>query len=251
LLVLENVTQRYRQGSRVRVALNDVSLVVEPGELVGVWGTRRSGRSTLLRVAAGIELAQEGRVMFAGRDLARHRDEVLGGEIGFCQMSFASVEGGCVGEQVAAPLLARRVAPAVARCRAEAMLERAGVADCAWRDPCELDPAEVARVSIARALMTDPGLLVVDEPTSGVGAVARDPLLALLRSVANEGCAVLMSVGEASELSGVDRAMSMVEGVLRGAAESASADVLPLRRPVPGRDRGLDGGGRREGAGGV
>lgn len=244
LLSLENVTQRYRQGARERLALNDVSLRLEPGELVAVWGARRSGRSTLLRVAAGIELAQEGLATFAGRDLACHRDDILGTEIGYCQMSFASVEGGSVVEQVAAPLLARRLSPTAARRRAEAMLDRAGVADCGWRDTCELDPAEITRVSIARALMTDPGLLVVDEPTSGVGAVARDPLLGLLRSVANSGCAVLMTVGEASDLSGVDRAMSMVEGALRGAAQSASAEVLPLRRPVPREDSGAAESGR-------
>ncbi len=234
LLSFENVTHRYRHGYRERLALNDVSLCVERGELVGVWGTRRSGRSTLLRVAAGIELAEEGRVTFGGRDLSRWRDRILGTEIGYCQTSFSSVEGACVVERVAAPLLAKRVAPRAARRRAEELLDRVQAQECGERDPCELDGAEIARVSIARALITGPELLVTDEPTSGVGAVARDLILALLRSVANGGCAVLMCTGEASDLSGVDRAMSITEGELRGAAQSSSAEVLPLRRPTPG-----------------
>ncbi len=230
LLSIGNVTHRYRQGRVERVALRDVSLDMEAGELVGVRGERRSGRSTLLRVAAGIDLPDEGTVSFEGRDLVRWRNSVLGTGIGYCHTRFSSVEGGLVVEHVADGLLAQRVRPRSARRRAEQMLARAGVEDCAGRDPYELDGAEVVRVAIARALIAEPGLLVIDEPTSGVGLLQRDPILALLRSVANDGCAVLMCTGDASDLSGVDRALSIYEGELRGAERAVSALVVPLRR---------------------
>lgn len=230
LLSIEHVTHRYRRGRVERAALRDVSLEVEAGELVGVRGERRSGRSTLLRVAAGIELAEEGVVSFEGCDLARWRNSVLGTRIGYCLTSFCSGEGGVVVEHVAACLLSQRVAPRDARRRAAEMLARVGAEDCAERDPIELDGAEITRIAIARALVTEPGLLVIDEPTSGVGLLQRDRILAVLRSVANEGCAVLMCTGDAADLSGVDHAMSIDEGELRGAEKSAEASVVPFRR---------------------
>ena len=72
LLELERVAKRYRDGQLERVVLREVSLDLDGGELAVVWGLRRSGRSTLLRVAAGIEAPDEGVVRFDGRDLAVH-----------------------------------------------------------------------------------------------------------------------------------------------------------------------------------
>ncbi len=231
LLSLKDVTHRYRHGRVERVALKDVALDLEAGELVGVRGVRRSGRSTLLRVAVGIEFPEEGVVCFEGQDLTVCRDRVLGSRIGYSRTSFSKVEAGLVVEHVATSLLAQHIAPRFAHRRAEEMLDRVGAADCAERDPFELDGAEVVRVAIARALITEPSLLVIDEPTSGVGLLQRDPILALLRSIANDGIAVLMCTGDASDLSGFDRAMSIDAGELRGVERKPDALVVPLRPP--------------------
>jgi ABC-type ATPase involved in cell division len=228
LLSLEHVTKRYRHGRLERTAVKDVSLEVEPGEMVAVWGPRRSGRSTLLRLAGGLELPEEGTVRFEGRDLARSRDGVLGRRLGYCQMSFASGTPGLVVEHVAEGLFAQRVSQRDAFRRAEEVLVRVGAEHCGQLVCNELDGAEVARVAIASALVAAPALLVIDEPTSSVHQLERDPLLALLRSIANEGIAVLMSAGDAQSLGGVDRALSMDNGELRGEL-SASERVVPLR----------------------
>ena len=87
LLELEHVSKRYRRGEHV--ALDDVSLVIDAGEMVMVWGERRSGRSTLLRIAAGIETPDAGVVRFAGGDLAERRGEVLGGRSATAERCFA------------------------------------------------------------------------------------------------------------------------------------------------------------------
>ncbi len=230
LLSIEHVTKRYRRGRLERVAVRDVSLDIEPGELVAVWGPRGSGRSTLLRIAAGIESPEEGTVTFEGRDLIRTRDSVLGSRIGFCQQrSVSSVERGFVVEYVAAGLLSQGVSPRQARRNAQDMLLRVGAESCARLECFELDGAEIARVAVASALVNEPPLLVIDEPTSGVDELERDPLLALLRSIANEGVAVLMSTGDAQGLSGVDRAPTLDNGELRGDLRPAQASVVPLR----------------------
>jgi ABC-type lipoprotein export system ATPase subunit len=237
LLSVEHVTKRYRRGRLERVAVRDVSLDIEPGELVAVWGARFSGRSTLLRVAAGIELPEEGRVTFEGRDLAQSRNSLLGRRIGYCQTTLASMQHGLVIEHVAAGLLAQRALPKQARRRGQELLLRVGAERCARLACHELAGAEVVRVAIASALATAPALLVIDEPTAGVDLLERDPLLSLLRAIANEGTAVLMSTGDAQGLSGVDRALSIDAGELRGEVRRARAEVVQLRRAEPGARR--------------
>ncbi len=245
LLSLEHVTKRSRRGRLERIAVRNVSLEMEPAELLAVWGPRRSGRSTLLRLAAGLESPDEGMVRFEGRDLARSRNAVLGSRLGYCQMSFASSERGLAVEHVAAGLLAQRVSPREARRRAEEVLARVGAEDCAHFACHELDGAEVARVAIAAALITAPALLVIDEPTNGVDVLERDPLLALLRSIANEGVALLMSAGDAQSLGGVDRALSIDNGELRGPLTAPDTRVVPLR-PVAGDTSGMELGTQQQ-----
>jgi ABC-type sulfate/molybdate transport systems ATPase subunit len=228
LLSIAHATKRYRRGRLERVAVRDVSLDIEPGELVAVWGARFSGRSTLLRVAAGIESPEEGTVSFEGRDLAQCRDSILGRRIGYCQTGFSCTQRGLVIEHVAAGLLAQRISPKQTRRRGQELLFRVGAEHCGQLRCHELDGAELARVAVASALATGPALLVIDEPTSGVDVLQRDPLLALLRSIANEGTAVLMSAGDAQGLSGADRALTIDNGELQ--AELAQAEVVPLRR---------------------
>ena len=87
------------------------------------------------------------------------------------------------------------------------------------------------RVAIARAITLEPSLLVIDEPTKGVDLLARDEVLALVRSLANDDIAVLASTGESTGLAGADRALALSEGELRGAPPAELATVLPLRRP--------------------
>ncbi len=212
------------------MALDDVTLEVQAGESVAVWGPRRSGRSTLLRVAAGIELADEGRVTFEGCDLARCRDQVLGREIGYVKLKFSLLEGGSVLEQVGSGLFAaRRSAGAVRRAAQEALV-RAGAESCAELTPSDLDACETMRVAIARALVGSPKLLVADEPTSGVDLQDRDSILRLLRAVANSGVAVLMATGDGAALAGVDHALSLDRGSLYASSSAPQAPVIPLRR---------------------
>jgi ABC-type Mn2+/Zn2+ transport system ATPase subunit len=94
----------------------------------------------------------------------------------------------------------------------------------------ELDGAEGVRVALAQALVLEPALLVIDEPTVGVDLLERDPILALLRALADEGIAVLASTGEAAGCSGADRALSLSAGELHGSTEPELAPVVPLRR---------------------
>lgn len=233
LLELERVSKDYEHGLRTRVALKAVSLEVEPGEMVVVWGERRSGRSTLLRVAAGVETPDRGVVRFEGRDLSNQAGNALGGGIGYCRKRFRSGEDQRVLEQMVLGQLARGVPRAVAQSLACGALERVGGREYAGLALRELDSAEASLVAIARALTRAPRMLVADEPTKGVDILVRDKILLLLRSLADEGIAVLASTGESTGLSGADRALSLDEGKLEGALTPAElAPVSRLPRPA-------------------
>lgn len=230
LLELQRVGKCYRNGHLERVVLREVSLQIDAGELTVLWGLRGSGRSTLLRVAAGIEEPDSGVVRFDGRDLASHGEELLGAGIGYCQRSLARNASQPVLELVMLSLLARGVSPAQARSRAREALERAGAGGCAALRVSALDTAEAVRVALARVLALEPRLLVIDDPIQGVDLLERDGILALLRSLADDGLAVLASTGESTGLSGADRTLTLSEGELRGPPLRELGTVLPLRR---------------------
>lgn len=229
LLELDGVGRLHVHRGRQHVLLHNVSLELDAGELVVVWGPRRCGRSTLLRVAAGIEPPDAGAIRFAGHELTG-ADTALGRGIGYCQRGIRGTEARDVLEQLLVAQLARGVTQAQARSRVFAALERAGAAECASLGMHELDVAEAARVALARALVLKPALLLVDDPIRGIDVAERDSVLSLLRSLADEGMAVLAATDDATGLSGADRALSLSEGMLRGQHLPHLAPVVPLRR---------------------
>jgi putative ABC transport system ATP-binding protein len=191
---------------------------------VAVWGLRRSGRSTLLRIAAGVEAPDRGAVRFRGRDLVK--EGLIAGGIAYCRP--ALLERGSIFDGLLQSQLALGVRPSDARGGAWAALERAGVRECADQAPRELDNAEAVRASIARGLVQQPALLLIDDPITGVELHKRDGILELLRSLREEGAAILTCVDNGTGLVGADRALSLSYGVLRGLVSPEYAEVVPL-----------------------
>lgn len=218
LLEIDHVDKSFGGGG----GLTGVSFTVQPGEMVVLWGPRRSGRSSLLRIAAGIETADRGSVRFDGHSLC-DRDPVA-----YCLLEFLAAGGPRVFDQMVSGQLARRVSQSVAQREARLALDRAGAGEYAMALIGELKPAEAVRVSIARALTARPRLLVIDEPALGVGMVERDAILGLLRSLADEGVAILASASEGTELSGADRVLRLSGGRLLGGARRDPAPVGDL-----------------------
>jgi len=231
LLALEHVTKRYVRGRREHVALRDVSLDVGAGEIVGVCGPRFSGRTTLLRVAAGLEAPDEGRVLFDGTEVGAHPEGPLRRRVAYCHTSFAPAHGELVVEHVAVPLLATGTRIDRACMRAQAMLDRIGAGACAEMRPHELAQGELVRVVLARALLQRPDLLLIDEPSSGIDLLERDDLLTTLRVMAkDERIAMLLTAADARGLAGADRSLSIEAGALNG-DDVEVAQVVPFKRP--------------------
>jgi ABC-type sugar transport system ATPase subunit len=229
LLEIRAVGKSHVRRSRRIQVLRDVSLEVDVGELVAVWGARRSGRSTLLAVAAGIEPPDRGAVLFEGKDLTTRGATALGDGIGYCRQGIGGASGRRVIDSVRAGLLARGVPVPLAHARAHEALHRVGVERFNDLVVGDLDAAEAVRVSIAGALVFGPRVLVIDEPTKGVDLLERDEIVLLLRSLADEGIAILVSDGDGSGLSDADRALTLTGGELRGRGSPEMGALLPMR----------------------
>lgn len=223
--------------------LDDVWLGVDPGETIGVWGMRRSGKSTLLRVAAGIEAVDEGAVRFEGRDLATlgARDRAQLWRRDLAHVATAGAGGGLhpsraqtVLEHVAVPLIAQGWTLDEATARAYALLERTGAAAYEEATTVELAPGDATRVAVARAMVRSPRLVLVDEPAVTPSPTERDELRDLLLSLAREtGTALLVASEEVGALRGCDRIVAIADGRLQTAAGSGA--VVPFPRPHAGR----------------
>jgi ABC-type multidrug transport system ATPase subunit len=224
LLEFEHVSKQ-RRGWQ---ALDDVSLVIDPREMVTVFGERHSGRSTLLRIAAGIETPDKGTVRLDGADLAEHKGQVRAG-ISYCRAKFRRDWGPTVLDQLVTGLHTRRVPQPDALARALHALERVGAAEFSALRVTELRAEERIRVTVARALTADPRLLILDEPTLGLDPVERDGLLDLLRRLANESVSVLATTGTGTDFLGSDRVLSLGNGQLRGELVPELASVTELR----------------------
>lgn len=230
LLVMDGVTKRFPLiGRGTAFGLHDVSLEVEPGEVVAVYGGRGSGRTTLLRLAAGVEPPDDGVIAFEGRDLSVTRDALLGRDIAFAHTRFSVGPADSALEHVAIAGL-RDLRLSDARRRAMELLKRVDAYELRDFLPHQLDTGERVRVALARALMSEPRMLLIDEPTNGVDLLERDPILALIRSLAHDGLAILMTIGTSTEFAGATRALALSDGELRGALMAPpAAKVVPLR----------------------
>jgi ABC-type ATPase involved in cell division len=239
LLSLTQVTKRYVEGRREIVVLDDVSLEIDPGDFVGMWGPKRSGKSTLLRVMAGMEQPDSGDTMFDGQLMTsmsgRERVRLLrSGGIALVSSDWRTQIVRPVVELVATARASDGTPMAEARTRARKALARAGVAECAdvWVD--QLTLGERLRVCLAMALVREPRLLLVDEPAVLPSPLESDELQRLLRSLGEEGnLAVVIASENLGPLTGARRTMAVSSGEVR--SMDRSGVIVPFPDPSVAR----------------
>ncbi len=211
LLSLENVHKTYVHGRHEVTVLEDISLQVEAGEFVAIYGGARSGKSILLRLAAGLERPTSGTVCFKGRDLSKRRRrrgplgllrlpervpriDGVDRDMAWVRLSGPSRRSWSMLEYVALPLLDGRLHRKQAERRATELLEEIGVDHLARRTWRELTETDRILMTVAHAVIRRPALLVADDVTRGLGVEVRQSVLALLRTTADkETMAVLMT----------------------------------------------------------
>jgi ABC-type lipoprotein export system ATPase subunit len=244
LLSFVNVSKRYHDGARELTVLDCVSLEMDAGVSVGVYGTRRSGKSTLLRLAAGVALADSGVVRFEGRDIARmsgrERGRLLRSEIAFmCAADWRTNAGESVVDHVATSLGSEGLTMREARRRAMHVLDEVEVGSAAGEPMSSLSLTERARVMLARALARKPRLLVLDEPALLPSLRDRDRFYELLRATGRtRDVALLIASEEMPALQGLGVLVSIADGELVSTGPRSTVVPLAGRRRLGGLERG-------------
>ncbi|GAB3565590.1 ABC transporter ATP-binding protein [Spelaeicoccus albus] len=230
-LNLSHVTLTYQDGEDRLVALDDVSLTVRPGDMVGIIGPSGSGKSSLLAVAGLLIPADSGLVELGGRDMtgltSAQRTAVRGAELGFVFQQSNLLPSLTAVEQLLMVTHMTGGKPAKRRERARDLLADVGLADQAHKRPHQLSGGQRQRVSIARGLMNDPSVLLVDEPTSALDHDRGGRVMAQLAELTKtRGVASVVVTHDTVHLGHMDAVHRMEDGVLH-ADEPAVATALP------------------------
>jgi putative ABC transport system ATP-binding protein len=218
LLQTENLTKVYGTGPAAVTALDHVNLSIAANEFVAIMGPSGCGKSTLLHLLGGLDAPTAGRVLLDGTDLSALNDTALTllrrQRIGFVFQFFNLIPVLSVRENVMLPLvLDGKQQQATAK--AQEWLERIGLRDQADRRPTELSGGQQQRVALTRALVTEPSLILADEPTGNLDSRAADEMLHLLRRAVDEwNRTVVMVTHDARMAAYADRIVFLKDGTV-------------------------------------
>ncbi len=219
MLALHELVKHYRVGEREVVkAVDGVSLSVEAGELVALYGPSGSGKTTLLMLIAGLLIPDSGSITVDGREISalseRERALFRRSQLGFIRQSLDLIPGVRADDNAALKLLAtsgRRDAQRAV----EPLLERLGLNGRALRRAEQLSMGERQRVMIARALSTEPTLVLADEPTGSLDTERGMEVLSLLADICHERKVAMLLVTHDPRAAGfADRVRSLRDGQL-------------------------------------
>jgi putative ABC transport system ATP-binding protein len=216
---------RFRESEGQQVPIvRDVSFALGAGEFATIMGPSGSGKSTLLHLLAGLERPSAGSVLVSGEDLSggdeEQRAAVRRRRIGFIFQFFHLLPDLTVEENVTLPLRILGQNPSKHRGRIDGLLQLLGVEKLRKRLPQALSGGEMQRVSIARALSTQPPLVLADEPTGNLSSKAGEEVIALLRDVSTKlGASILLVTHNPRDAAAGDRVLFLHDGALRNQAE--------------------------------
>ncbi len=218
-LECRRLTKCYSEGPALVEVLHGVDLAVGRGERIAIVGPSGAGKTTLLQLLGGLDTPSSGQVLLDGADLARldhaARGRLRNRHLGYVYQFHHLLPEFSALENVAMPLLVRRDPLAASRARAACLLERVGLGARLEHRPAELSGGERQRVAVARALVTEPAVVLADEPTGNLDRRAGDAVLSLMLALNREAGAALVIVTHEPRIAArMDRVLTLQDGVL-------------------------------------
>jgi putative ABC transport system ATP-binding protein len=215
MIELDGVTKTYGNGEVQVRALGPVDLLVEEGDFVAIMGPSGSGKSTMMNILGCLDVPSEGRYLLDGIDVSKLRDNKLAAirntRIGFVFQSFNLIARTSAVRNVELPLIysgdkSRR------RERALAALERVGLGERAGHMPNELSGGQQQRVAVARALVTNPAIILADEPTGNLDTTSTVEIMRLLVELNDAGRTVVLITHEPEVAEFAKRVIELRDG---------------------------------------
>ena len=226
-----DVWKTYRNGTLEVDALRGVSFTIDSGEYVAVMGPSGSGKSTLMHILGCLDVATSGEFLLAGEDVSAMSEEGLADirnrRIGFVFQQFNLLASLSAWRNVELPLVYAGVDRATRKSRSLEALDRVGLAERVEHRPGELSGGQQQRVAVARALVSDPALILADEPTGNLDSVAANDVLALFDELHGGGRTIVLITHEADVANASERTIRIRDGQIFEAEPTASGASAP------------------------
>ena len=216
MIELHDLSRVYRTSDVETTALNNVNLEIEKGEFIAIMGPSGCGKSTLLNILGMLDTPNSGSYNFLGKNVANRSERELAivrkQNIGFIFQSFNLIDELSVAENVELPLLYQKM-PAKDRAeRVQQVLERVNIAHRANHRPQQLSGGQQQRVAVARAVVTNPNLILADEPTGNLDTTNGEEVLTLLGQLNSDGTTIIMVTHDQGHADHASRVVNMLDG---------------------------------------
>ena len=216
MIELHDLSKVYRTSDMETTALNNINLEISEGEFIAIMGPSGCGKSTLLNILGMLDTPNSGSYNFLGEDVANCSERELAivrkQNIGFIFQSFNLIDELTVAENVELPLLYQKM-PAKDRAeRVQQVLERVNIAHRADHRPQQLSGGQQQRVAVARAVVTNPNLILADEPTGNLDTTNGEEVLNLLGQLNGDGTTIIMVTHDQGHADHASRVVHMLDG---------------------------------------